>query len=362
MKLASRAAAIFTAAVLCLAAGPPEIRLESGRFLVRGWLEAAQVPRERWGEMFAVFVDTAAAGSPQVLGSYALEGAALVFDPRFPLQPGMRYRAVLRTDPPVVARFEVPKAKPRPAPRIESVFPSGDRLPENQLKIYLHFSEPMARGEAYQHVRLLDERGDAVELPFLELDQELWDRAGKRLTLLFDPGRIKRGLVPNEEAGLALQAGRRYTFLVDGGWPGAGGASLGNEYRKEFAVVAPDRDPPRLQTWRVGSPAAGTTAPVVVDFPEPMDRALLEHMISVQDAEGHTVRGAAETEAHETRWRFTPAESWRAGTYALAVDTALEDLAGNRIDRPFDVDLFERVERRIVREIRSLPFEVGSSH
>ena len=36
---------------------------------------------------------------------------------------------------------------------------------------------------------------EAIELPFLEIDEELWDPAMMRLTLFIDPGRIKRGAV-----------------------------------------------------------------------------------------------------------------------------------------------------------------------
>ena len=58
----------------------------------------------------------------------------------------------------------------------------------NALKLYIYFSGAMRRGEAWQHIRLLDARGEAVKLPFLEIDQELWDPANTRLTVLFDPG------------------------------------------------------------------------------------------------------------------------------------------------------------------------------
>ena len=65
---------------------------------------------------------------------------------------------------------------------VTAVYPSAQVLPENLLRFYIHFSAPMSRGEAYRHVRLLDAAGKAVDLPFLELDQELWDPDGKRFT------------------------------------------------------------------------------------------------------------------------------------------------------------------------------------
>ena len=54
----------------------------------------------------------------------------------------------------------------------------------------------MQRGDIYRYIRLLDDEGIAVELPFLEIEQELWSRDGHRLMLLLDPGRVKRELKP----------------------------------------------------------------------------------------------------------------------------------------------------------------------
>ena len=46
-------------------------------------------------------------------------------------------------------------------------------------------------------------------------------------------------------------------------------------------------------------------------------------------------------EAHETRWVFVPAEPWRAGEHTLEIAPHLEDPAGNRLGRAFEV--MERV-------------------
>ena len=52
---------------------------------------------DAWSKLFAVYVVPAAGRQrgPAVLGSYRLEGGVLRFEPRFPLVPGVRYRAVL---------------------------------------------------------------------------------------------------------------------------------------------------------------------------------------------------------------------------------------------------------------------------
>ena len=99
------------------------------------------------------------------------------------------------------------------------VYPSRDLLPENLLQFYIFFSAPMSRGEAYRRITLLDiATGKIVDAPFLELDEELWSPDGTRFTLVFDPGRIKRGLKPREEVGPVLEAGKSYSLVIDRQW------------------------------------------------------------------------------------------------------------------------------------------------
>ena len=71
--------------------------------------------------------------------------------------------------------------------------------------------DPMSRGMAYEHIRLLGADGKAVAAPFLVLDEELWDYEGKRFTLFFDPARVKRELRPHKELGRALKEVRSCT-------------------------------------------------------------------------------------------------------------------------------------------------------
>jgi hypothetical protein len=74
----------------------------------------------------------------------------------------------------------------------------------------------------------------------------------------------------------------------------------------------------------------------VLELPEPLDEALLHRMVWVEDAEGYAVPGTVGIEEGETRWLFRPEWPWKPGRYAVCVDEALEDRAGNRFDRAFD--------------------------
>ena len=302
-----------------------------------------------------------------MLGRVRRSGDTLRFEPRFPLRPGTPYHATFRpdalpgSDPSAVtveAVFELPESESGTPTRVVAVYPSADELPENLLRFYIHFSNPMSRGEAYRRIRLLDESGRPVVAAFLELDEELWDPSGTRLTLLIDPGRIKSGLVPREEMGPVLMNGRRYVLAIDGDWIDARGRPLDDSYRKPFRAGPSDDQPPEPESWRVSPPSAGGREPLVVSFPEPLDRALLVRLLRVVDASGTTVRGRSEIGDRESRWSFVPEPVWKPGDYRLVVDTDLEDPAGNGVGRPFEVDVFDRIEPKV--EVRSVavPFRV----
>jgi hypothetical protein len=235
---------------------------------------------------------------------------------------------------------------------VSQVYPSTGILPANALKLYVYFSAPMRKGDSWKHLHLLRE-GMPVEYPFLELDQELWDRDQRRFTVLFDPGRIKRGLASLAEAGPALEEGHKYTLVIDRDWRDARGALLAEESRKEFRVAAADRVPPNPKQWRITAPRAGSSEALVIRFSKPLDYALLQHEIEITG-----VSGKVSVERDETEWRFTPDSPWRAGMYAIVVRTTLEDLAGNHINRPFDVDTFDPITRTVATDTVTLPLRI----
>jgi len=302
---------------------------------------------------------------PRVLGTYQVDRKAGVFrfKTRFPAEPGVHYRAVYRPPgaggEPLVATFTFHTPGPTgPETAVTRVSPSGDVLPANLLKFYIEFSAPMSRGEAYANLRLLDDRGKPLDLPFLELGEELWDPRGVRFTLLFDPGRIKTGLKPREEQGPILEAGKAYTLVVGRDWRDAAGRPLKADFRKAFRAGPPDASPPDPTNWTLQAPAAGGREPLVARFPEPLDRAMLGRVLAVVGPGGEEVAGEIEVPAGETSWSFTPDRPWGAGGYTLRVDRSLEDLAGNSVKRPFEVDVFEKVERPGGGWPVSLPFTV----
>ena len=299
-----------------------------------------------------------------IIGTYRIDGSTLRFVARYPLdQPG--YRALIDATLLCAAdrqrlaeaqpagrlsidlNLEEPRAAYRRVTVATAVYPSAQVLPENLLRFYIHFSAPMSRGEAYRHIHLLDAAGKPVPDPFLELDEELWSGDGCRFTLLFDPGRIKRGLKPREEVGPVLEQGHMYTLVIDRAWADAKGQSLGGEYRRQFHAGPPDQTSPSPRDWTIRAPGAGTRDQLEIRFPESLDSALARRLIIVEDSQGLIVKGEVSLASAESRWLLAPDVPWKAGEYRLVIGTELEDLAGNAINRPFEVDRVGPISRQI---------------
>src|SRR5262249_20135680 len=96
------------------------------------------------------------------------------------------------------------------------------------------------------------------------------------------------------------------------------------------------RTSPDVARWRIVGPEPGTSSPLVVEVEKPLDRALFERFVRVEDISGRPLPGTVSVGSNETRWRFVPDEPWPEAEYRLRVAGELEDLAGNRPARLFD--------------------------
>ena len=329
------AASMHAAASIAIEGDPPVVRARGD-----GVTEASTL---------RVSVDRADA--PALAGAIKFGNGVLTFLPKYRLQVDIAYRAVLNGEAPVVVRMP---ARPiiGPSTLVERMYPTAASVPENQLKFYLQFSAPMSRGEAFQRVHLIDLAENAeVKLPFLEIDEELWDREQRRLTILFDPGRVKRGLVPSNEVGPPLVAGGRYRLVVDAQWKDAKNRPLAASFSREFNVEQAWRSGIDVREWKIGAPKAGTRDPLTVRFRRPLDSALLQRCLTVEG-----VPGVIRLGNEERAWNFVPDVPWQAKTYQLQVLEILEDLAGNKIGRAFDVDVFEKIDRSVARGRLKIPF------
>ena len=326
-------------------------------------LRRAELAYEEWIEIFPVRVSSGSGprDSPTLLGSYAIEGGRVRFSPRFPFEPGVSYAAVwngtsAETAGGAHASLTLRHSAGAPSTEVAAIYPSGSELPENLLRIYIHFSAPMSRGEAASRVRLIGPEGE-VPIPFVAPEHELWSPDRRRLTLLLDPGRIKQEVGPNVALGAPLVAGSSYRLVVDAGWRDGGGLPLARDHVKEFRAVAADRKSPVPEQWDL-YPPGGAREIVQLRFPEPLDRALLEHTIRVENASAEPLDGDVRIGEEEGSWTFRPSRPWPEGELRLVVDPILEDPSGNSVRRPFDSRLRAAVGAGERREPVVLRFEV----
>jgi hypothetical protein len=337
--------------LFALASAAQTIELEDGAFRVSRWKPDPTFQSEDLSTIFSVH--TGAADTPAILGTYSTEGDALIFRPRFPIATGVSYRAIFRAPGanPIERVFDR-KIEAVPQARIDRVYPSLNVLPGNQLKLYVYFSAPMSRGEASKRIHWLDSSGKTAEWPFL-ISEELWDPEQRRLTLIFDPGRIKRGLEANELKGPPILEGNEYVLVIDREFLDARGVPLVEGFRKSFRGGPEDRDTIDPKRWLFHTPTAGTSEPLIVNFPKPMDYAILENQMTVRG-----ISGTVKIDHDETRWIFTPSQPWESGAHELDIGLALEDLAGNRIDRPFDIDTAVRNDAPLSDHTIMIPFRI----
>jgi hypothetical protein len=236
------------------------------------------------------------------------------------------------------------------------IYPTADELPRNQLRFYVHFSDRMSEGFVADHVQVVDaDTGEPLNGALLPMDPELWDRDRTRVTVLFDPARIKRGLAPHREAGYPLREGTTIVLVVDPGFVDADGRRLAKTFARRYRVVGDVRRRVEPAEWEVEAPASGTRDPLVVRFDRPLDHALLHRCLAVE-ADAARIPGGIAVPHGERSWAFTPAADWPDARCALVVDTTLEDLAGNSVARVFDRELADPQHDPIAAKTVTLQF------
>jgi hypothetical protein len=317
---------------------------------------------ERWKPLLTI---TAEGADVAAAGRYRVVEGRIEFTPAFPLDPGRAYRVVFDPtrlpDPrgglPVSTTLSLPARPAPPAVSVTGVYPSSDLWPSNSLRFYVHFSGPMSRESGAGRVHLLDDKGREDKTAILPSPLDFWSPDQTRYTVFFEPGRVKLGIAPNLEYGRALVTGRTYTILIDATWPDAAGRPLTGEYRKEFRVGPARERALSLDDWRVSIPAAGSRDTLVVTAPAFLDSALFTRTVGVMTG-GQPLDGSVEVTAAETEWRFTPTVPWQRTTHELVVLSSLEDSAGNRIGRAFEVLPTDPAANAEVPERYTLPIRL----
>jgi hypothetical protein len=298
---------------------------------------------------------------PDIFGLHQVLETGVRFIPHFPFEPGVLFCAIF--DPQQLGRpelpevltleFSLPREMSAARTEVKRVFPSCDSLPENLLRLYVCFSGPMQRGRVGEQITLLGSDGEPAPDALYRPPIELWDRSMMHLTILLDPGRIKRRVGPNRVLGPPLKAGQEYTLAIGSGMVDSSGRLLRESFHKSFFVTEAVREPIAVEKWKILPPATKSRQPLELMFPKPLDWALLRHAISIASGDGQPIEGRIGVDQGETRWSFTPKSSWTSGPYCVRVAPGLEDVCGNSLQGAFDrplrppLDLACEVEGRL---------------
>jgi hypothetical protein len=306
-------------------------------------------------------------GLPDVSGRYVVLEDEIQFIPTFPFEKDFKYRASFDPRPlgaPLAAdsltlEFVIPSVQKAPThTKVKQIFPSGDLLPENLLRFYVCFSNPMQRGRALEEVSLLDSDGRQVADGLYRPPVELWDRTMRHLTVLLDPGRLKRWVGPNVQLGPPLKIGQQYTFEIGSGMTDLYGRPLLKSFRKHFVAGEAVRQPIRVGDWKILPPATRSREALVVMFMSSLDWALLLRTITIESASGLPIDGQVAVDQCERRWSFTPASPWIAGLYRICIGSGLEDVCGNTITGAFDRPLRNDTNLKTEMNGSSLSFQL----
>lgn len=243
------------------------------------------------------------------------------------------------------------------------IHPSAASVPENLLRIELRFPQPQRLPFDMRRVQLIDERGAVIEHALLDLALPSAD--GRRITVLLDPGRVKRDVGPNVEAGRALRVGQVVSLRVAPELAGpeksaksarsARSARSAEPAVKRWRVTAAAQARLEPDTWRLSPPRAGSRTPLSVRLDAPIS-ASAQALIAVADPAGRRVAGSASLSDGDAVWRFVPARAWSAGAHQLVIHPELEDAAGNRSCAAFE----ERQQSTIRCEEQRVGFTVPS--
>jgi hypothetical protein len=303
---------------------------------------------------------------PDVFGRCQVLNGGIRFTPCFPFEPGVHYRATFDTRPlgraefteVAALEFSFPKETRTVRTEVQQVFPSNDALPENLLRFHVCFSNSMQRGRAEEQIRLLGPDGQPAPDVLYRPPVELWDRSMRHLTILLDPGRLKRGVGPNRELGPPLKTGQRYTLAIGSGMVDFSGLSLRESFYKHFFVTEAVRESIAVNKWEILPPATKSHEPLTLMFPIPLDWALLRNKITIASEEGRPIDGRITIDQGETRWQFMPTSPWGAGSYYLRVAPSLEDVCGNTLLGAFDRPL--RANGTLINDAayRLIPFRL----
>jgi len=283
----------------------------------------------------------------QVSSKYSLLGKQFSVTPIVALGVGLGFEVhYYGARDTIRKRFETPVAELPlvPAAIIEQIFPLSDTLISNILFFHVRFSQPMLNTkEAYNHVKIYDDKGLEQKDPWRQ--RSYWLDSNKVLVLMIHPGRVKRGIHSLSELGPVFKEGGTYTLVVEKSMQDEQLNNISEGTEKTFVIIGADHDIPQVQFDQFKVPSGNTKNPLQMKFFEGMDYAGLIEGTEVNNQEEKKVEGKILWQKNDEIFFFIPDKRWVTGSYTLIFNKVVCDFAGNRLNRPFEIERAEDIEK-----------------
>ena len=271
-----------------------------------------------------------------------------------PIRPGTAWVCAAFVALLVLAQPVLAQPAGTQTPTVVSVFPDADEVPANLLRIYVEFSEPMERGHVDEAVAVLDAGGKPIEGALLSIGREFWSPDLRRLTLIFDPGRIKSGLAPNRTNGAPLGGARSFMLKIGTAMRDGDGTPLAEPFRRSYAIGPDDHEGPDPDGWELEWDRTGAREALHVRFHHPVDVRTARRTLRIETAGGAPVPARLRIAPDGRSARFVARAPWPPdGSLRLAIHPTLEDPSGNRVGVSFD--MAPGTVATMVHEVRHLP-------
>ena len=205
-------------------------------------------------------------------------------------------------------------------------------------------------------ISVTNDLGDTLEKIFLPLQPELWNAKRDILTLWLDPGRIKRALGPNQTLGSPLKASQSYQINISAAWKDQNGYQMQHAFTKKYIAKEATRTKPDPHTWKINTPKPYSRDTLRIAFERPMDFVLSRECISVY--RDNRISGEVNLQDDQRIWLFTPDEYWAPGSYQIKIESRMEDLAGNNLQRLFDEEISEQKQAQESQLDHRLEFQI----
>lgn len=295
--------------------------------------------------------------NPAILGKLLWNTDHFEFVPLIPFTAGQTYE--LRSKSDLISEFTIPNSSSKNNVRLTSWYPEKDTIPQNLLKMYLEFSEPMNRvQDPLKFITVTDKNSGEIVPIFLSLENPLWNKNHTLLTLWLEPGRIKSDLVPNKESGMPLSLGNSYSIEISKNWASSLGSVLDKNYSRNFYITSKDTLKPSISDLKITEPKANSLESLIVNYTDDWDLIVLIDIIALNDANGTAIEGEWEISGGNNKMEFQPSVEWTPGKYTLTIESKAEDLAGNNLLRLFDQDIKSKPNTSVAETEKSISFQV----